>query len=432
MAGRRWGRIPTNPGGLVQVPGTAIRISRLDLLRTGEMLEAERELGTRATATLFQPGGFGGEYTWGVHGAGDVRLPAWNGRPVDIDWLNTLVDSGVVDEATYVVAKVAWTLADGTRTLVTSRSTGGFRGHWNAICSPEELEAVALSRAIVVGRRQFRQILHPQLVTLAEDFLRQWRAGAGRARGTGAGTGTGTGAGTGAGTGPGRQPPEPAPRPEAGDVHIEPADVARPRIRIAVRSTGPGLPGAPGSLQWMAQGLSGPPTRPPPPTWLRRGQGAIAGAGVATPPPATRWSALGGSAWPTTAPPGSLGHLAQGLGAGRGPGVGGWPSRGLGTGSAIGPGAPRGTGSGAFRGTSSSGAAPAVGSLAWMGQGLGGSRPADAPPGSLRWMAQGLPFVRTTGGLSAGSLAWMAQGLREPRPPVGAPGSLRWMAQGLR
>ncbi len=226
---KKWGKYPTDLDHLYQIPGTGIKVSRLDLLRTAEMLEAERELGTREAAKLFQPSS-GGEFTWGLSGEGDVKLPMYNGRYVDIDWLNTLVRFGVTDYAGYAAAKLGWTAIDGFRRLFSGGGLSGFKGHWNAYFSAEEQNAVEMARAIIVGGAKLRGVLHPELVRMAEDYLRQYRQEKAR---------------------PPQQPDVSASKPL--NVILAPKHPTQARFfrQQPPRSTTP----QPGSLRWMAQGL---------------------------------------------------------------------------------------------------------------------------------------------------------------------------------
>lgn len=60
--GSNWGNIANDPTRIHKIAG--VSISEQDLLRAGELLEAERLIGTDKAARLFQPG-FGGKFTWG-------------------------------------------------------------------------------------------------------------------------------------------------------------------------------------------------------------------------------------------------------------------------------------------------------------------------------------------------------------------------------
>ena len=133
----KWGDIPRNPSRIYTING--VKVTATDLLRVGEMLEAERVLGTFKAAKLFQPNP-GGKYTWGIDGKGDIALPLHNGKHVDIDWLNTLISFGALSEADYAAGKLAWTVADGLKILFTEGSFRGFKGHWNSFFSAEEPE----------------------------------------------------------------------------------------------------------------------------------------------------------------------------------------------------------------------------------------------------------------------------------------------------
>ena len=190
-----WGQTPNDPERSQSIAGT--QLTRVDLLRTGELLEAERLLGTETAATRFQPG-LGGRYTWGTTGKGNILLPLRGGSRVDIDWLNTLLSFealGVRGEGPitflYMAGKSAWTVADTVTSWfhqraakqsglesfrqAASQSFETFKGHLEAFASAEEAIAAGLAGSFYTRRWHFRDVLHPDLVREAEKTLKEVR-----------------------------------------------------------------------------------------------------------------------------------------------------------------------------------------------------------------------------------------------------------------
>src|SRR5262245_3485206 len=112
-----WGNEPpSDPDRLNNVAGTKIR--QADLVTVGELLEAERLLGTIEAAKLFNTPF--GDITWGHgEGGGNVLLRLRRGDKVDIDWLCTLIAAsektfGVIDPgAAYGAGKLGWAGSHG-------------------------------------------------------------------------------------------------------------------------------------------------------------------------------------------------------------------------------------------------------------------------------------------------------------------------------
>ena len=185
----KWGKVL--PERYHTVAG--VKLLATDLLRTGEMLEAERLLGTIEAAKLFQPSMSPGDYCWGPKGHGDIDLPLRNGKKVDIDWLNTLV--AFADKTGYIVeprvgylsGKLGWALAHGVYGLVTRGSGRILLNHMKALYNASELEAIFLAERILEKKLQFgvldptirpptfRDVLHPDLVREAERVLAESR-----------------------------------------------------------------------------------------------------------------------------------------------------------------------------------------------------------------------------------------------------------------
>lgn len=170
-----------------------VKLHATDLLRTGEMLEAERLLGTIEAAKRFQPS-FGKEgHTWGPKGHGNVYLPLRGGRKVDVDWLNTLIAASsktgyvVKPRMAYLSGKLGWSLAHGVYGIVKRRSGRILLNHLKALYSEPELEAIFLAERIMEKKLQFgvldptirppkfRDVLHPDLVREAERVLAESR-----------------------------------------------------------------------------------------------------------------------------------------------------------------------------------------------------------------------------------------------------------------
>ncbi len=187
----QWGMVPHDPDRAYQVAGTTLR--QADLVTTGELLEAERLLGTVEAAkrsnTPF------GDITWGRgEGGGNVLLPLASGGSVDIDWLTTLIafseqTGGVVaPEAAYAGGKLGWAFAHGILSLDARKTLG----HLRAFGNKEETQAVLIADRIErkkgavgeltghhlpvgTGPTTFESILHPELVRKANDLLAEAR-----------------------------------------------------------------------------------------------------------------------------------------------------------------------------------------------------------------------------------------------------------------
>lgn len=188
----KWGKVL--PERYYTVAG--VKLHATDMLRVGEMLEAERLLGTEEAARLFQPTFDPGKYTWGPDGHGNIYLPLRGGGRVDIDWLNTLVASqdkfsfrGIGVRGSYHLGKIGWAVARG---LI----KGSLKFLWKGLKSfnsEEERKAVTLAERILgyipfdverlslpkfplkYQKPSFRNFLHPDLVHEAEQVLAESR-----------------------------------------------------------------------------------------------------------------------------------------------------------------------------------------------------------------------------------------------------------------